>query len=279
MIADFLPEYYVAFSANPTYTILRSIIVDGHEVAWMRIEGTVNIEGKDKPYAGNELFCECDFKKDVGWMMREDGPCCIGNREKCIPRQTALYLRRLELRCEYLNRFKETTYGDISFLPDHTPQIVRDLIKKVKAGEFIGEDGSGAGFWGGYFYLQTLAGILDLPMGEIWKEVGSLVEQKKISLEGAVVQTYRKPPPPKWGECFKIEENGFVGIASLPAHSKMPQEWKLEVYDPNGTKTKEGTLPLFYSPDFGPDIDDVEQAKQKLLELMTPSESKQSTES
>lgn len=279
MIADLLPEYYAAFGSDPTYTILRSIIVDGHEVAWMRYEGTVTIEGKDKPYSGNMLHCECDFKKDVGWQLYEGKPCGIGrHEEKCLPRQATRHLRQLELQSEYLHRFKKTTYGDISFLPQHTPQIVSDLIKKVRAGEFIGESGSGALFWGGYFYLQTLAGILDLPMRDIWEEIGPLIKQKKISLEGAVVQRYRKPPPPKWEEYFRTEEDGVVGVASLPTHSKMPQEWKLEIYDSNGIKRQESTLPLAYSPDFGPDIDDMEQAKQKLLELITLSRSKQRTE-
>lgn len=278
MITDFLPTYYEAMGSNPTYTILRSIVVDGHEVAWMRFEGTVTIEGKDNPYAGNMLRCECDFKKGVGWQLYKGKPYGIGRHEEtCLPRQAAMHLRQLELRSEYLRRFKKTTYGDVSFLPQLTDKIVRDLIKKAKAGEFIGEDGNGAEFWGGYFYLQTLAGILDQPMRDIWEEVDKLVTQKKISLEGAVVQKYRKPPAPTWEEWFRIEDDGVIGIASLPTHSKMQQVWKLEIYAPDGTRQQEGTLPLSYSPDFGPDIDDVEEVTQELKKLMSCPNPKEST--
>ncbi|MBI5153116.1 MAG: hypothetical protein HZA36_01520 [Parcubacteria group bacterium] len=273
VIVDLLFEYYTAFGTNPTYTILRSIVVDGHEIAWMRFEGIVDIPlfGKEgKPYVGNMLFCECDFKKDVGWQIHKGNPCTIGSRGECLPRQAAIHLRQLELRSEYLRRFEKTTDSDALFLPQQTPKIVCDLIEKVKAGEFIGEDGSGAEFWGGYFYLQTLASILDLPMSEIWKEADPLIEQKKISLEGAVVQKYRRPPPPRWEECFRIEENGFVGIASLPTHSKMPQCWKFERCEVGKKKRSLlGHLPLAYFPDFGPDVDDVEEATQELKKLMS----------
>jgi hypothetical protein len=40
------------------YTAERSMMIDGHEVAWMFYEGE-DIYGK--PFSGHQLMCDCDF--------------------------------------------------------------------------------------------------------------------------------------------------------------------------------------------------------------------------
>lgn len=286
MIQDLLPRYYEARGENPRYEVLRSIVINGHEVAWMKYEGTVDYDlmkqGREgKPYSGYELQCECDFKEGVGWETRGDGTKYnLDGPQKCLYRELATHLRHLELRQEYISRFPfwggpiilsdHIPSGNALALWNHVPEIIFDLIEKVKVGEFIGEDGNGASFWGGYLYVQTVTKITDRTEGEIWEVVKKLVEEKKISLEGAVIQPYREPPSPTWEESFRIEDDGWVGIASLPAHSKMEQKWQLDVMKPDGTPAHPSVVGphLTHTPIFGPDVDDVASAEEELKKLI-----------
>lgn len=273
MIANRFSKYYKVHGTNPTYTAIRIITVDGHYVAWMEFNGTViqDITGRGqegKPYTGRALYCECDFTENVGWKIEDGKIYTLDGPRKCLYRKAALHLRHLELRQEYLKYFK-IAEGDSFALHRKVKEIILDLIEKAKAGEFI-EDGSGAAFWGGYLYLQTVAAISDQFIGHLWEDVHQLVAEKKIGLEGAVIQAYSKPPPPKWEEFLKIEDKGWIGIASLPGHRQMAREWKLEVLKPNGTPAYQHIcgLSLMYDPVFGPDIEDIARAKKELLRLI-----------
>src|ERR1019366_5247783 len=84
----------------------------------------------------------------------------------------------------------------VSELTNNIDAIILGLMSKAKAGEWVGEDGWGAGSWGGYFYLQTVAKIADMPMELVWKAADKLIAAQQIRLEGAVVQEYREPRPP-----------------------------------------------------------------------------------
>lgn len=196
MINDLLPRYYEVLEENPKYQVLRSIVIDGHEVAWMRYDGTVTFDLVDKgnigkPYFGYQLHCECDFTEGVGWKIMNDGKAYgIAGHRDCIYRKMFQHMRHLELRDEYLERFNSVCHGQLCLLESKIPEIIFDLIEKVKGGTFLGEDNEGADYWGGYFYVQTLEKILDLIPGNGFKIAYDLVAQKKIGLNGAVVQEY-----------------------------------------------------------------------------------------
>lgn len=266
MITDLLPEYYRLHENNPVYNILRSIIIDGHEVAWMEFTGVTGEGDKRGTYTGRALYCECNFTKGVGWDVGKGGkPHNLSGPDKCIKREAALRLRHLELRQEYLGRFNIAP-GDSFALHNKVEEIVLDLIKKAKAGEFL-EDGNGASFWGGYFYLQTLAAIVD-PSMNFWEAGKLLVKNKKISLEGAVVQDYQEPPLPEWEPFLDVKLGNWFGMASLPRFRQMPKEWRLYVMNPKGRIVCMEYLPLSFDPVFGPDVSDVENAKRMLLQLI-----------
>ena len=272
MIKDLLPAYYEAHGVDPSYTALRIIAIDGHEVAWMEFTRTTD---PDKTYKGRALYCECDFTEGVGWK-RENGKVYDLHlkAEKCLYRKTALHLRHLELREEYLKRFNVAS-GDSFALRRRLEEIISDLIEKVKAGEFV-EDGNGARFWGGYFYLQTVALITDQFFGHLWEDVRRLWLEKKIGLEGAVIQPYREPPPPVWEEYLRIEVEGWVGIAYLAGHHPIAKEWRLEVLKPDGMRAYRFIpgLALLHDPVFGPDPEDVDRARKELRELIYKSKIK-----
>lgn len=199
MIADKLPRYYEQ-RPNPLYTSLRSVVIDGHEVAWMQCDGKVSFDitnsGREgEPYSARGLFCECAFTEDVGWRFDKEHPRQQTNlMYKCLYKEVAMYLRQLELRREYVQLFQGCVYPD-SELTRNLDAIILDLIEKAKAGEWVGEDGGGAGFWGGYFYLGVVAKIADTRMRSVWEAAGRLVDAKLISLEGAVVQDHRESTP------------------------------------------------------------------------------------
>ena len=277
MITDLLPRYYEANGDNPTYVILRSIMIDGHEMAWMEYSGTVQYDLLEQgrageTYDGRGVYCECDFTENVGWKVKGGQRFSLDGKKKCLARKAGLHLRHLELRREYYELLKtDDMFGGEFVLQRNIPVIILDLIEKVKNGEFIGEEGSGAQFWGGYFYLQTVAAITGSFVGHLWKDVYELMAEKKIGLDGAVIKPYREPPPPMWEEFVRFEDtDGWVGTASLPGHRQMASEWKLEVLNQDGKEVYSliPGLKLLHDPVFGPDVEDVTRAKTELQELI-----------
>ncbi len=86
-----------------------------------------------------------------------------------------------------------------------------------------------------------------------------------------VIQSYYEPPAPSWEEYGRFEFEGWTGVASLPTHRKMSQEWKITLLDENGEEV-EIEVPaeqLTHNPIFGPDVDDVAQTEQLVKELIT----------
>lgn len=265
-ISELLPRYYETHD-GVRYEIIRSIPVDGHEVAWM--EYTINVEtptSKDetvlREVSGRELKCACDFAEGVGWGVYEDGRVYgrYQSNGSCLPKEAAMQLRQLELRREYLEKFPHDSFpmGDEYDLWDKVPEIIFDLIEKGKQGEWLSEGSSGAHDWGGYFYLQTVQEITGIPYDQLWDHVYKMQAEKQIQLEGMVVQEYSEPPAPQWVEYARLEYEGYTGIAKLPAHSRMPQHWEIVILAQNGRTIAEGIEGpvLTHSPDFGVDVDD-----------------------
>jgi hypothetical protein len=278
LIGNLLPRYYEAYGENPRYEVERSIMVDGHEVAWLKYEGEVAYditgEGKEgQPYAGHELHCACKFTEGTGWRMEEDGrPVGLMGGDGCIKKEAAIHLRHLELREEYKARDMFGQWGHPG--TEELEAIMLDLMEKAKAEEFL-EGTGGARFWGGYYYLQTVASIADLPMKSVWDATDKMIADKKIQLEGAVVQPYFEPAPPTWEPHTSIERDGYRIVASLPTHSKMPQTWQYEVFK-QGAEGEEPVkleieIPqetLTYQPTFGPDVDDVSSAEARMAQIL-----------
>src|SRR4051812_8619519 len=74
LINDLLPRYYETHGDNPRYETVRSIMIDGHEVAWVKYTGNVASDTvEDQDYTGHELCCACKFTEDVGWRQEPDG--------------------------------------------------------------------------------------------------------------------------------------------------------------------------------------------------------------
>ncbi len=260
MIKDLLPEYRKAKNDGEKYSIVRSFIINGHEVAWMEVRGSV----KGISYKARQLYCECDFTKDKNWYIKDGKFFTISGSEKCRARTKVLNQRHAELQKEYLDRFEAK--NDLSVLADHIGDIVSDLKEKAKNGEFL-EDGTGAFFWGGYFYLQTLAAIIGKDIRETWQIADTLVADKKIRLEGAVIQDYAPPEKLSWVEHGKIKKGDVTGKAYLPGNRDMKNEWKLVARRKN-RKPLVNMIPLGFDPVFGPDVSDVQAAQKALLELM-----------
>lgn len=260
MIKDLLPEYCKAKNDGEEYSIVRSFIVNEHEVAWMEVRGSVN----GKSYKARLLHCECNFIKGKGWDTKDGKFSDLFGPERCPARTQVLNQRHAELQKEYLDRFEAG--NNVSALKDHVWEIVSDLKEKAKNGEFL-EDGNGALFWGGYFYLQTLSAIIGIDMMEAWQIAKGLIADKKIRLEGAVVQDYTPPEEPSWSKTLETKKGGVTGTAYLPGNRDMKNEWKLVAKKKN-RKPLIKMIPLGFNPVFGPDMSDVRIAKKELLKLM-----------
>lgn len=271
-INELLPTYYEALGTNPTYETIRSIDIDGHEVAWMRIDGSIKVDllglGREgEPYQEWELLCACDFTQGIGWDIY-DGNKALQRitSERCIAKDTAIYMRLLELRHKYQKHKFISSMLDTEI---QVEEVVKDLIKKDKAHEFI-EAGGGANFYGGHFYLETLAKIMDMSEADIAEIIKSLEANKTLSLIGSVVKEYKEPKQPKWNPYLRQELNGYVATASLPANSDTPQAWKFDIQGSEGAAVdvQTPTISLYYQPLFGPDVQDVDRAQKVLKDLI-----------
>lgn len=266
MLEDLLQAYQENGSNRQgRYEILRTINIDGHEVAYMEysipVTGDRLITSLNKRISQRVLMCECNFTEGVGWKRSEDGVTYDYTQCKCMKRSVALHLRHMELREEYVQRFLVGQY-DSYRLATHLREITLDLVEKGKNGEWLEENAAASAF-GGYFYIQTLASITGLFMGHLWEHIDPLLQEHLIGLDGSIITPYVAPPPPSWEEYVRLEQDGWVGIAKLPGHRQMAQEWKYEILNPEGKEALRipGTR-LFHNPVFGPDVEDVDRAKE-----------------
>jgi len=267
MINDHLPNFYAKFGDDSKYDIIRSMVVNGHEVAWMSYSGTVKYDilqqGREgEPFVMYLMQCECDFIEGVGWYFTDAGGyMALSDAKKCLPRKAALYLRHLELRQEYVERFR-TGSDSTSLLgfDAHFCEIVLDLIEKGEAHEWL-EDGNGASFWGGHFYIHTVAEIMDCRMDHLYPLFDEMAKNGQIVMEGHVVRSYTPPPAPEWAEepSVRIEVDGWVAGAFMPAHSRMTQQMKYQLLNPEGEEVifRLSDQTLLHRPDFGLDVDDI----------------------
>jgi hypothetical protein len=248
--------------------------VDGHPVhRHRRPRGRADALRRHAP---RRLECECDFTEGVGWQLDEKYGTVGLHRNECRYLAAAKYLRKRELTEEYLARYSGT-------MADGTPlqhssldsalfgnnqgygEVLLDLVERARAGEWLGESGAGANFWGGYLYLQTFADIAELPMSLAWPIADGLVNDKRISLEGAVVQDYREPPAP--------EERGAVWASKLDDRYECRVErvdgstGELVVTDGERELLRE-RVGLAYGAVFGPDADDVARWSERCKEVV-----------
>lgn len=270
MIADLLPKYYRRYPVGLRYKVLQSFVIDGHEVAWMEYTGPIIINDKHHSYTGRTMKCECDFAEGIGWRLDEklqfrnlSGP------NGCLKRQAALYLRHLELRQEYHQRFVEGDYTKLLGVEGCVREVTLDLIEKAKAGEWL-EDREWTGSHGMYFFMHTVASITGIYIGHIWDDIYPLLNEKLFGLEGTIVTDYTEPPPEAWEEFVRVEgEDGRVGMAFLPAHRQMAQEWKFQVLNPSGQEALPASrVEIDHNPAYGPDIEDLKKARLHLNSLL-----------
>ncbi len=195
-ITELLPRYYEVHGTNPTYEIEESMLLDGHEVAWMRYTGEITYDimqqGREgNAYEGHSLHCACHFMEGVGWEENERGPIGLSGGDGCEKKAAVVALQQLRLHDEY------KASGILDDLDtEGVKHVLLDLIEKHKAGVFF-EAHNGAEFWGGHYYLQTAATIMGIPFREVWPGLRQLCAEKRVDLEGMVVQEYRQPAQPQ----------------------------------------------------------------------------------
>ena len=202
-IAALLPRYYETHGSDTIYSIERIMNIDGHEVAWLYYESEIDYHDGTEPEkaTGHCVECACHFTENVGWRTdAKHGVVGLQAGTECDKKRAAIGIRHQELRHEY------TAKGVMDALQADAPATIRavvlDLIERCKAGEVL-ETNNGARFWGGYYYVQSVCEILQLPMKDVLPVIDAMCEDKVIGLEGMVVQPYREPVKPMRYESLK----------------------------------------------------------------------------
>lgn len=272
MIIQLIPKYVEATRSNHTYRIIRSFIIDGHEVAWVEMTYYLH-DDTDRllPQKEYRVMCDCDFTEGIGWNLTETGQIFTvhgKDASACTIRPLVMAKRHEELRTHL-----EKVIGK----PEN-PSERETILFAVKAIEVLAgfaqhhimiEEGSGAHFWGGYFYLQTINKILGVDWPHIHMAMAVLYRMKKLNLNGMVVVPYTEPLPATWSQLDRMEVDEYVLTRSIPTHDRMPHTWKLAIYDKSSdTLLAESELHIDQPLEFGVDQDDLAQSETKLDEML-----------
>lgn len=270
-IADLLPRYYETHGNGLTYSIEWSQKIEGHQVAWLRYDGVIkqDVMGLDREgesFNGHELKCVCDFTEGIGWRTDEKYGVVTISSKDCEAKYEVAKQKYAELRQNYIERGFLTGQSEIT--ASEFEVVMMDMILKAKSGEFL-ESGNGAQSWGGYFYIQTLAKVLEIGEFDAFSFANVMIKDKKILLNGAIVQDYSDPPEPEWEPYMNLENNGYTVTASMPVHERMSQTWRFSVIDSFGESVEIDTPDeqMMYAPVFGPDVDDVERARAVMSQI------------
>jgi len=272
MIEQLIPAYVEATKSNHSYEILRSFEFDGHEVAWVDTTYYLNSDtDMEQPQHDYRVMCDCDFTEGIGWNLGENGSIYTvfgKNADACSYRPLALQQRRQELR-EHLEKVvgkndNPSERESVLFIV----KALEELVVIAKDHQMI-EVGTGAHFWGGYFYLQSIQEILDVEWKHVHMAMAVLYRMKKLNQNGMVVVPYTEPPAPKWGLMDSSEVDGYRLLRSLPTHERMPHVWKLAIHRKSDDAVlAEVDLEIDYPLEFGVDQDDLIRSENKLKEML-----------
>jgi hypothetical protein len=268
-IERLLPRYIEANDNDTTYEVIELYTIDGHEVAWIESTGSMKFDlsgqkREEAAYKLRGLHCACHFTEAVGWRIDQQRNQIVElsytrcNAEQIVVDQKIEQLHKGYIASGAIGLPEAITITQIKF-------VMKDLVTRITAGEFL-ESSNGAAFWGGYYYLQTLAAATGVTMQQLWPFVHTLISEKQLSLEGMVAQPYREPPEPRW-ELYTTERIGdWIGTVLLPVYRSMAQQWKFEITGPTGNTydVSEPPLPIYHSPDFGVDVEDDSNARNFL---------------
>lgn len=207
-----------------------------HWVAWCRLSA----DGHD--YL--ELLCECSSRYRVegnetvvSWLTP---PCPY------IPvaADTRIHQVRHELGI---------TFGQV---PD--PALVRELLDRALAGEWVGQS-SGSAFWGSNLYLQTVEKLTGVTMRHLWPVADAAVRAGLFGITGAVlVNTPVEPDEPSLLVRTVPLADGVLEVYG-PAGALEHSRWHAVFVTPSGDRITVGSEPLMYESMFGFDRADLDR--------------------
>lgn len=272
-LAELLPRYN-AYHPNWEGTPATMYTIDDHEMAMMDFVAT---DGGDAKYS--KFVCACDLTEDVGWGLHEKwGVVSYGKPDECEYRKRAVAELVTELHTEYTEQFSDVieNEGHIGFVRE----VMKAMIAKDNANEFVGEVNNGAHFWGGHFYMQTLAKVVhgtadDRTLSRedwknMWLAMDTMMVNKQVQLEGMVIQDYYEPPEAEWMEYGKFDYEGHTATIGMPAHMHMDAKWQVTIAREDGTVVAEKIAgpSLMHEPVFGPDAEDVANVEYFIRQLI-----------
>ncbi|WP_024794997.1 hypothetical protein [Tomitella biformata] len=186
----------------------------------------------------------------------------------------SLYCECRDDQCLYINAARLLRSGVKHVAADKDPQVLRDLLDRDRAGEWLGQPG-GFPMWGSTMYLQTVSRLTGWTMHECWAVADHAVKAGVISMEGAVVGypiTVRDVPSGpimNWDTNEPTDPDGWVVW-----WSRFDGRYQVEVTRLNNADANSGQLTVYagrtgevlhsepvgiaYGAPFGPDVSDVD---------------------
>lgn len=270
---ELYPPFLAGYGSDTAYIPVRTIIVDGHESYWLRFEGT---RADESTYHGYNFECECSFTFDPpqgeGWIRHHARRMA---RKPCHWKAAARTLRLTEIAHQFYEELMELRGTEFdprnriwlltnTWHPTFEYALLRcmELLRATMDGErFFLPDPAFGGFWGGYFYIQTIGEIADRHEPAIWDAARRMHADKLIKLDAAIVYDWSEPKV-RWGLLHTFELDGVVFTTELPDTSDTPHQWRITITaqgepvpnpdDPEGYYY----LGLSHPVDFGVDVED-----------------------
>lgn len=268
MIVDLLSEFYGHAIPSVRYELLRSFMVEGHEVAWMKYIYTGG-ENPARNHWAYALKCECDFTEGVGWMIDDKDQRVTIGKPLCPMIRRVRSMRADELRVEY--QIKHLGLHGTSDLHEHVGDIALDLLARSQAGEFIHADLLFN--WAGVA-ATLVSSITDVDVQEVFDVMeATRKENTGVVAVDLVGMTYAAAPVPAgWFVHREVDEGGWTVRALLPDdESNNLHAWRFQLIDPDRKLVQAPTDPyilLEHPIDFGVDEEDEERADRHIEMLL-----------
>lgn len=225
MLIDILPDYLKAAPNAGDYEFLRTYTYDTHQVAWTRHTRSTANGVFLSTYA---LVCDCDFVEGVGWLYDPK------YQQPYTTEETAYLVKY----CDYRQRAIRERHNELRMLCDipadgsqvsekKAYESLRTLVSLAAAHEMIGEEYPSI-----YFSFKTYTTIIPMSIEVALKTAKNAYDDKIACYNGCDIVPYEDPV---W-IIIKPERMIFTnpsvildGSLGVPAHSNMPQHFRIEV--------------------------------------------------
>jgi hypothetical protein len=203
-----LEEHTVMLGPGASQRADRLIVVDGHQVAWVRYR----LHAPERVLSGAHLLCDCDLAE--ARLRRDPGDAQAVDPRRCRYRRAAQLLRCLELREELVD--------PADWLDERLADQLVEVVRRGHAGEWVGQSSTDA------MWLGEIDAIFDVPDRVLRDTAYALMRQRRLGLTGTIVSP--------WSRRFLPRDDRDKHLSDSIPPGHRPFTGTLELFSETGTE-------------------------------------------